>query len=210
MATFTPLQSGDTGLILASASKGRAALLSSAGVSFRQEPADIDEKAIRSALQLGGEKPEPEDVAMLLACTKAEAVSAKAPAALVIAADQILTCDGEIFEKPATMDEARDQLFRLRGKTHQLHAALCLAREGDFIWQHLDSASLTMRHFSPEFLGRYLAAAGETILHSVGAYQLEAAGIQLFSRIDGDYFTILGLPLLPLLDHLREINVLTS
>jgi len=122
----------------------------------------------------------------------------------VIGADQLLELDGRIFEKPADMEAARQTLLALRGKTHQLHACVAVARGGDAIWSHSASAYMTMRDFSPGFVGRYLAEAGEQVLTSVGAYQLESLGVHLFEAIEGDYFTILGLPLLPLLDFLRR------
>lgn len=190
-------------LILASASPSRAALLEGTGLTFRRIPADVDESAIRAALSEGDTVVEPVDVAEILARAKAEEVSRAHPGALVIGADQILTLDGRIFEKPPDMAAARATLLDLRGRTHELQAAIVVAREGETIWSHTDTARMTMRDFSAEFLGRYLALAGEDVLSSVGAYKLESHGVHLFSGIDGDYFTILGLPLLPLLEFLR-------
>lgn len=203
------LQSDNHPLLLASASASRAALLKQAGLAFAQRPAEIDERAVRDALDRSGEAVLPEDVAEILARAKAEEVSARAPEEIVIGADQVLALEGRIFEKPGDFDTARDQLLSLRGKTHMLHSAVVIARGGQTIWAHVDAASLTMRDFSAEFLGGYLAAAGSGILSSVGAYHLEGPGVQLFSHIEGDYFTILGLPLLPLLDQLRELKIVT-
>jgi septum formation protein len=126
----------------------------------------------------------------------------------VIGADQVLELDGERLTKPADMEEARRQLLRLSGRTHQLHSAIACARGGGILWQHSETAHLTMRKFSPAFVGHYLAAIGAGALNSVGAYQLEGRGIQLFDKVDGDYFGILGLPLLPLLAFLRSEGVL--
>lgn len=193
----------ETKIVLASGSVSRAALLRDAGIAFDKDAADIDEAAVRAALAADERAPEPADVAEILARTKAETVSARRPGASVIGADQILTLDGEIFEKPPTIEAARQALLRLRGQTHQLHASVCVARDGETVWSHTETAVLTMRALSPETIGHYLAAAGDAVLASVGAYQLEGLGVHLFSEIEGDYFTILGLPLLPLLEFLR-------
>lgn len=195
-------------IVLASGSVSRAALLTGAGVAFDRDPADIDEAAVRAALAADEPAPDPADVAEILARAKAETVSARRPDAHVIGADQIMTLDGEIFEKPPDMDAARETLLRLNGRTHQLHAGVCVARDGETLWSHTDTAVLTMRELSPEAVGRYLAAAGDAVLTSVGAYQLESLGVHLFSKIEGDYFTILGLPLLALLAFLRAEEAL--
>ena len=191
-------------LILASASKVRASLLEGTGLSFAIQPADIDEGAIRRVLEVSGEDLDPGDVAELLARSKAEYISAKNKNALIIGADQILSFEDKIYEKPATMDEAKANLFKFRGKTHTLHSAITLVKNGERIWCYTDSAVLTMRDFSAEFLGQYCAIAGADILSSVGAYKLESHGVHLFEDIKGDYFTILGFPLLPLLAFLRQ------
>ncbi len=204
------LQNLEKKLILASASTGRAALLSGAGLTFDIIPSSIDEPAVREALSAVGERPTPADLAEILARAKAEDVSARHPQAYVIGADQTLALEGEVFEKPADLETARENLLRFRGKTHYLHAAICVAREGRVLWSEVRTAALTMRDFSPQFLGRYLAAAGDSVLSSVGAYRLESVGVHLFSRIEGDYFTILGLPLLPLLAFLRQEGVVIS
>lgn len=202
------LQAATPELILASASKARASLLSGAGVAFSQKPADFDESSARAALMDEGELTQPGDIAELLAITKATDISSANPAAMVIGADQVLALDDQILSKPDDFDAAQDQLLTLRGKTHTLHSAVSLCRGGQHLWSHVDTASLTMRQLSPEFIGRYLSLAGAEVLGSVGAYQLEGPGAQLFARVDGDYFTVLGLPLLPLLAKLREMEVL--
>lgn len=190
-------------VVLASLSPSRAVLLEGTGLEFAVRPSGIDERAVRAALEDGGGPP-PADVAEVLARAKAEAVSAAQPDALVIGADQILELEGRIFEKPDTIEAARRTLLDLAGRTHQLHACVAVARGGETAWAHTATAHMTMRAFAPEFVGRYLAAAGDAVLSSVGAYQLESLGVHLFEKIEGDYFTILGLPLLPLLDFLRR------
>lgn len=197
------LQEGRPPLILASASPARRALLESTGLTFSTTAADLDEAAMRTALGLDGTV-DPSDVAEVLARAKAEAVSGPSGGAFVIGADQVMCAGKQTFGKPRTIDEARARLLDLSGKSHQLHTAVAIATGGATIWAYTDVATLTMRRFSPEFVGRYLAAAGEAVLGSVGAYQLESLGIQFFEKIDGDFFSILGLPLLPLLDALRR------
>jgi len=145
-----------------------------------------------------------------LAELKAIRVSASHPGALVIGADQVLALDDEMFDKPASMDEARGHLQRLSGRTHRLVCGTCIAENSGRVWSALDEAELTVRPLGPEFIESYLATAGEAVLASVGAYQLEGPGAQLFSRIRGDFFTILGLPLLPVLAFLRDRRVLAS
>lgn len=197
-------------IVLASGSVSREALLRAAGVVFDTDPSGIDESAVRAALETGEGGTDPSDIAEVLARTKAETVSARRPGASVIGADQILTHDGDIFEKPADMAAARRTLLRLEGQTHRLHACVCVARDGETVWTHSDVAELTMRSLSPDVIGRYLAAAGEAVLTSVGAYQLEGLGVHLFSEVRGDYFTVLGLPLLPLLAFLRSERALVT
>jgi septum formation protein len=193
-------------VILASTSKVRANLLANAGVEFDTIGADIDERAVEAPLV--GANFLPEDIASVLAEAKASDVSARFPGAHVIGADQVLDYGGRRWTKPGTIEEARANLLDLRGGTHELHAAVAGVRNGETLWRHVSTARLTMRNFSPEFLGRYLASAGEKVLTSVGAYQLEGEGIQLFEKIEGDYFTILGLPMLPLLAFLRRQGVI--
>jgi septum formation protein len=205
MSSF--LQGGRPPLILASSSKIRALLLEAAGLAFIVEPPGLDESVMRQAV--GGERLlSPSDVAEVLARAKAEAVSDLARPAYVIGADQVLSFGDTVLSKPDSMEAARRQLLDLRGKSHTLHTSVALATNGATVWAETHTATLTMRKLSPEFIGRYLAAAGEEVLSSVGAYQIESLGIQLFDRIEGDYFTILGLPLLPLLAALRREGVI--
>lgn len=191
-------------IILASGSRSRRDLLQGAGVAFRAIPSEVDEHAIRDAVLAKDAGTEPAYIAELLATAKAMGVSAKFPDAVVIGADQVLALAGKVYGKPAGLDAARTHLLELRGQTHQLHSAIAIAQRGVANWVHVDTAHMTMRAFSAAFLDGYLDQAGIDVCSSVGAYQLEAAGVQLFERIDGDYFTILGLPLLPLLTALRS------
>ena len=193
----------ETRLVLASVSLTRQRLLTAAGIAFEIITPQVDEAVVREAVKAGAGEVEPADIAEILARAKAEEVSARHPEAVVIGADQILSCDDEIFSKAETIDEAREILLKLRGRTHELHAAVAIAEDGETTWTTVDTAHLTMRTFTPACLGRYMAQAGTGVLESVGAYKLEEAGIQLFERIEGDYFTILGLPMLPLLAELR-------
>ncbi|WP_150494869.1 Maf-like protein [Roseibium aquae] len=193
-------------LVLASGSRIRAELLANAGLAFETDPAQVDERAIEDPLLKAGFPPE--DLAAILAEAKAQDVSARRPHDLVIGADQILAFEGGRRTKPDDMPAARRQLLEFSGKSHELLSAVVLAKDGETIWRHVSVARLTMRSYSPQFVGHYLAAAGDAVLSSVGAYQLEGLGIQLFEKIDGDYFTILGLPLLPLLEELRNQGML--
>jgi septum formation protein len=201
------LQAGRPQLILASASKTRARLLEAAGLAFSIELPGLDEATMRLAL-CGEQSLAPHDVAEVLARAKAEAVSDLAKDAYVVGAEQILAFGDEILSKPENMEAARRQLFDLKGKSHTLHTAVAVATGGETIWAQTESATLAMRELSPVFVGRYLAAVGDEVLRSVGAYQIEGIGIQLFEKIDGDYFSILGLPLLPLLGTLRREGVI--
>lgn len=195
-------------VILASGSATRQRLLRAAGVPFTVDVASIDEAGVIESLT--AERASARDVADLLAELKALKVSARHPQAFVIGADQVLSLGSEMFQKPGTRAGAREQLKRLRGRTHVLSSALCIAREGAVIWRTVAEVRLTMRDFSDAFLDKYLADAGEEILGSVGAYHVEGLGIQLFSRIEGDTFTILGLPLVPLIDFLRLHGMLKT
>jgi septum formation protein len=195
-------------VVLASGSATRQAMLRSAGVDFAVDVAAIDETTVLESLQAEGAKPR--DAADTLAEMKAVKVSAKHAGALVIGADQILSLGPRFFSKPVDLAAARKQLQDLRGQMHQLTTAVVVARDGSPIWREVREAKLIMRPFSDEFLDDYLAKAGNAVLTSVGAYQIEGLGAQLFSRIDGDHFTILGLPLLPLLDMLRTQGALKS
>lgn len=197
------LQEGRAPLILASASATRRKLLEGSGLTFSTKSSDLDEAAMRTAMGLEGTV-EPSDVAEVLARGKAEDVSAQSGDAFVIGGDQVMAAGGKIYGKPQSMEDARARLLDLSGKSHQLHTAVVIATGGASVWAYTDVATLTMRRLSPEFVGRYLAAAGEGVLGAVGAYQIESLGIQLFEKIEGDFFSILGLPLLPLLDALRR------
>ncbi|WP_417423002.1 Maf-like protein [Hoeflea sp.] len=191
-------------LILASASPFRKMLLQNAGLTFVSQPAQIDERAVEETVQ----GLDAEDLATILAEAKAQDVSSRHPGAVVIGSDQTLSLDGEIFHKPENMDQARRRLLKLSGRTHLLNSAVVLARDGETLWRHVSVARMTMRQLDPGFVGRHLANVGDRALSSVGAYQFEGEGIQLFERIEGDYFAIIGLPLLPLLAHLRELAVI--
>ena len=193
-------------LILASASTARAGMLCAAGVEIEIIRARVDESELKLALKQQGA--DPETAAIALAELKALQVSRSRPGRLVLGADQMLDCDGAWFDKPEDRAAARDQLLTLRGKTHRLTSAAVLARDGQRIWHHAAAAKLTMRAFTDAFLEGYLDRAGDAVLGSVGAYQLEGLGAQMFQKIDGDFFTILGLPLLPVLDILREQGAL--
>ncbi len=191
-------------LILASQSRARRAMLTSAGLDFELVPSGVDEAALRRGLDAGGRRTAPIEVARHLARAKAEAVSRDFPDAIVVGADQVLAVGDEILEKPGDRAAARQSLLRLRGRTHMLHSAVVIAEGGRVTWGEADSAALEMRDFTETFLDDYLASAGEGILGAVGAYELEGRGVQLFERISGDYFTILGMPLVPLLAALRS------
>jgi septum formation protein len=196
----------DRPLMLASKSASRRALLESAGIPLEVSPADIDERAIeaRAGNADAGE------IAAVLARTKALSVAAEKPGRLVLGADQTLVLGQHRFSKPVDRAAARDQLKVLRGNSHSLHSALALARDGALVFEYREAAHLTMRPFSDDFLERYLDAAGSAVTASVGAYQVEGGGIHLFEHIEGSHFTILGLPLLPLLDFLRREGCLST
>lgn len=193
-------------LVLASASKARAAMLSQAGVPVVCDPADIDEATVKRSCRTNGV--EVEAAAETLAELKARAVARRHPGALVLGADQMLECDGVWLDKPGDRERARAQLRTLRGRTHRLISAAVIVRDGRRVWRHVDAARLTVRSFSDRFLEDYLDAAGEAVLHSVGAYHLEGLGAQLFDRVEGDFFTVLGLPLLPVLGYVRTQGIL--
>lgn len=200
------LQAAEPRLILATASRARQAVLSGAGLAFTAAPAAVDEAAIKESAQAEGLTAA--DTAMLLAEAKAQRIARRHPEALVIGADQMLVCDGRWYDKPADLDGAREHLRSLRGRPHVLVSAMVCWRHGQRVWQHLAEPRLTMRDFSDAFLEAYLAAEGEALLSSVGAYRLEGPGVQLFSKVEGEHSAILGLPLLPLLDFLRGHGVL--
>ena len=183
------MDSGVPEIILASKSRVRSRLLKRAGVDFLVRPPDVDEAVVKKKAE-----------------TKARQVSSAFTDALVIGADQVLECQGVLFDKPAGKKAAREHLMKLRGKTHHLTCSVCVAQGGEIIWCQTDRADMTMLNFSNDFVEYYMEKAGDNIQASVGAYRLEDIGIQLFESIRGDYFTILGLPLLPLLDFLRTKN----
>ncbi|MGI9425491.1 MAG: Maf family protein [Hyphomicrobiaceae bacterium] len=191
------------GLVLASASAVRARLLRAAGLSFEIAAANIDEGSVREALLADGDDVSGDDLAEVLARTKATDVAERGLARWTIACDQVLMCEGNVFEKAVNDDDARANLLALCGKTHSLHSAIVLADGREVVWANVDVAHVTLRKFTPQFLGRYMAAAGDAVRRSVGGYELEGLGIQLIDRIDGDYFTVLGLPLYALLSELR-------
>ncbi|MEQ8746393.1 Maf family protein [Pyruvatibacter sp.] len=201
-------------IILASGSAVRATLMRGAHIPFKQVPADLDESVLKQKLENDpasqtehGAGPA---IAVALAKAKAEQVSAANPQALVIGADQVMTLGTACYDKPKDMVEARARLQQFRGHPHVLHAGVALAVAGKTIWHHYQPSHLTMRTFSDAFLDAYLAQAGEAVLASVGAYQLEGIGAQLFDKIDGDYFSILGLPMLPLMDELRRHGAIAT
>jgi septum formation protein len=195
-----PLWLASDPLVLASRSAVRAALLGAAGIPVEVRPADIDERSVET----GVPSEPPTAIAALLARQKALAVAGLHPARLVLGADQVLALDAKLFSKPADRAAARAQLRALSGRTHELHAAIAFVRDATVVFEHVGTARLTMRSFSDRFLDAYLEAVGSAATASVGAYQIEGLGIQLFERVEGDYFTVLGLPLLTALDFLRR------
>ncbi len=199
-------QREEPALVLASSSATRRELLTRAGLRFTAEAAAVDEEAIKESAQAEGIPPA--DAAILLAEAKARRIATRRPEALVIGCDQLLVCGGEWFSKPESAAAARAQLQRLRGRRHELVTASVAWRGGQRVWQDVTTPRLTMRTFSDAFLDAYLAAEGERVLASVGAYRLEGPGIHLFSRVEGEHSAILGLPLLPLLHFLRGHGVL--
>lgn len=197
-------------IVLASGSRTRQHMLSAAGVQVSVAVPDVDEAALRRTLERESGVTSPAAVAEWLARAKATDVSARYPGALVVAADQVLACEGKVFCKAADRECARATLLALRGREHQLHAAVAVAEDGEVGWVAVDTARMRMRDFSPAFLDAYLRRAGAEVLESVGGYKVEGLGIQLFERIEGDHFTILGLPLMPLLGELRSRGVLPA
>lgn len=194
-------------LFLASKSAARAAILKGARVDFEAVSAGVDEAPLKAEALARRESPR--RIAEILAEAKAVAASRGTPN-LVIGADQTLELDGRLFDKAETLAEARDNLLALRGRAHRLHSAVALAHNGRTVWRNVQMASLTMRDFSDAFADRYLAQNAEAVLACVGGYELEGEGVQLFSAIEGDYFTILGLPILPLLTELRRLELVPA
>jgi septum formation protein len=195
-------------VVLASVSETRRRLLEAAGIAALVDPSDVDEDAVKMHAREADMGPDA--TALALAAAKASAVSQRHARALVIGADQILVCGTRVFDKAASAEQAEETLRFLRGRTHRLISAVTLACDGAIVWRHTENAWLTMRPFSDAFLARYLEEAGDEVLASVGAYRIESRGIQLFSQIAGNHFTILGLPLLPLLKVLRSEGALVS
>jgi septum formation protein len=197
-------------IILASTSRARREMLAAAGVAFTVEAADVDEPAIRKTLLAASSAATPPQIADALARAKAEDVSQRHKGSLVIGGDQVLALGAELLTKAKDEAAARATLKKLRGKTHELHSAVALAVDGRVLWTHTGTARLKMRDFSDAFLEEYLTRAGDRVGQSVGAYELEGLGVQLFDKIEGDYFTILGLPLLPLLAELRAHGMIAA
>lgn len=195
-------------LVLASASPFRRMLLENAGIAFQAKAADIDERAIEGDVERQGSSPE--EVALILAEAKARNVGEAFPDDIIIGSDQTMSLGARVYHKPRDMNEARDHLLSLSGRVHQLNSGIVLTRGNDILWKHVSSARMSVRALRPEFIDAHLARVGKKALSSVGAYQLEGEGIQLFDKIDGDYFTILGLPMLPLLAKLRDLRVIDA
>lgn len=202
--TYLGGEHGQT-LILASSSVARTTMLTDAGVAHRVCPPTVDEQTTKGSLAAVAAPPQ--DVAETLAELKAKSVSGRYPEALVIGADQVLVKGDVLFDKPADVEHARAQLGSLSGGAHELHSSVCVVQGGHRLWHHNDRARLDMRSLSAEFIDQYLDAVGDDVCRSVGAYQFEGLGAQLFTRVSGDYFTVLGMPLLPLLAFLRDRGV---
>ena len=197
-------------IVLASGSRARREMLAAAGVPFTVQAADVDEPAIRARMRKADANVDPKKIAAVLAAAKAEDVSGKIGGSLIIGADQVLALGSELLSKAPSLEAAREALRQLRGRTHELHSAVAFAERGKIIWAHVGTARLTMRDFSDAFLNDYLLRAGDRVSHSVGAYELEGLGVQLFDKIEGDYFTVLGLPLLPVLAELRQRGIIAK
>jgi septum formation protein len=193
-------------LVLASSSPFRRMLMENAGLVFEAHAAQIDERAIEARLEKSGATPD--EVALVLAEAKANDVSRRFSGALIIGSDQTMSLGPQVFHKPKDMADAANHLRVLAGKTHRLNSAIAIVRNEEVLWRHVAHAVLTMRPLTDDFITRHLQRVGTKALASVGAYQLEGEGIQLFEKIDGDYFTILGLPMLPLLAKLRELEAI--
>lgn len=205
---FAGPNAGNLRVILASGSASRRRMLAEAGVAVETVPPGVDEEMVKASLRAAGAGPD--QVADALAELKATRVSGREPAALVIGADQVLALEGAIYDKPADRDRARAHLSALQGRSHVLVTSAVVMRGGQRIWGRTDRATLHMRPLSAETIEGYLDAVGDHALESVGAYQLEGLGAQLFTRVEGDFFTVLGLPLLPLLGFLRQHGVVPA
>ncbi|MEO8422063.1 MAG: Maf family nucleotide pyrophosphatase [Hyphomicrobium sp.] len=197
-------------IVLASGSRARREMLAAAGVHFTVQAADVDEPAIRARMRKADANVDPKKIAAVLAAAKAEDVSGKIGGSLIIGADQVLALGDELLSKAPSLEAAREALRKLRGRTHELHSAVAFAEKRRVTWAHVATARLTMRDFSDAFLDDYLKRAGDRVGHSVGAYELEGLGVQLFDKIEGDYFTVLGLPLLPVLAELRQRGIIAK
>lgn len=197
-------------LILASKSASRRAMLDAAGVAYESIPADIDERAVEAGLASAAPAPKPSDVAEALAVAKAAAVAAQHPGALVLGSDSLVVCAGRRFNKPASREEAAEHLRFFSGKVMELHSAAALVRDGGCEWSHAALARLHVRELSEDFIQHYLTLEWPAIGHTVGAFRIEGPGVQLFASIEGDQFTVLGMPLLPLLAALRDEGVLLA
>lgn len=195
-------------IILASRSPFRRAMLEDAGLTIEAQPAETDERSVEAALDGAGLTPD--EVALVLAEAKASDVASRNPGRLVLGCDQTLSLDEAILHKPTDMEGARRRLLALSGKEHRLNSAAVLVRDGAVLWRHVALARLRMRPLDPAFIGRHLSRVGKKALQSVGAYQIEGEGIQLFDAIEGDHFTIIGLPLLPLLAELRRLKAIDA
>ncbi len=195
-------------IILASGSKIRLKILQDAGVSVIAEPASVDEESVKASFRADGATAL--DATIALAELKAKRISLRHPAALILGADQMLECGGVWFDKPIDQDNLKAQLLTLRGKTHRLISACVAMRGGERLWHAAPHADVTIRPFTAEFLDWYVAAGGPALLSSVGGYQIEGLGAQLFSKVTGDWFTVMGLPLYPLLDFLRQQKILVA
>jgi len=191
-------------LVLASASPFRRMLMENAGLAFDALPAEIDERQIEQTLN----NATPDEVALALAEAKAIDVGGQRRGAFVLGSDQTMSLGNRVYHKPRSLGEARENLLSLSGQTHRLNSAIVLVRDGTVLWRHVSYADLSVRPLTENFVDRYLGRVGEKVFTSVGAYQLEGEGIQLFRKIEGDYFTILGLPMLPLLEKLRELGAI--
>ena len=197
-------------IVLASGSRARREMLAAAGVPFTVQAADVDEPAIRARMLKEDKSVLPKRIAEVLATAKAEDVSSKRVRSLVIGADQVLALGDELLSKTPSLEAAREALRKLRGRTHELHSAVTFAEKGKVTWTHVATARLTMRDFTDAFLDDYLLRVGDRVSQTVGAYELEGLGVQLFDKIEGDYFTVLGLPLMPVLAELRTRDIIAK